>query len=79
MNVLVDTQAYAQFILDRVERADDDYEVLYFDESIKQKMNRSKMKFSKESTPFLNETTYQISSTIKAIHFNEMQIPAGKR
>ncbi|KAJ3367898.1 hypothetical protein HDU91_000999 [Kappamyces sp. JEL0680] len=75
MTVLVDTQAYAQFILDRIERPEDDYEVLYFDESIKQKLNRSRMRFTKEPTPFLDETTYQITRTIEAMAYNTEQLP----
>lgn len=77
MTVLVETQAYAQFILDRIESPEDDYEVLFFDESIKQKMNRSRMRFTKQQTPFLNETTYQISNSITALSYNTENLPKG--
>ncbi len=53
MNCLCDTQAFHQFAYDRVERKATDYEVLFFDEAIKAKLNRSKIKISKEATPFL--------------------------
>lgn len=77
MAVLIETQAFAQFILDRIERPDTDYEILFFDESIKQKMNRSRMKFSKEATPFLNDTSCQISATIDAVHADLSDLPPG--
>lgn len=75
MNILVDTQGYAQFVLDRIERPENDYEIMFFDESIKQKLNRSRMRFSKEATPFLNENTYQISTKVMAMHFNTDDVP----
>jgi hypothetical protein len=59
---LVETQAFAQFLLDRVNRDESDYEIMVFDESIKRKRNRSRLRFNKETTPFLNETSYEISS-----------------
>jgi hypothetical protein len=34
------TQAMTQFILERVERDNQDFEVLFFDEMIKRKLNR---------------------------------------
>jgi hypothetical protein len=77
MTVLVGTQAFAQFILDRIERPENDYEILFFDESIKQKLNRSRMRFSKEATPFLNETTYQISQSYETFHFDNTNLPLG--
>ncbi len=77
MSVLIDTQAYAQFILDRLERPEDDYEILYFDESIKQKLNRSRMRFTKELTPFLDETTFQISTCVESIPYNLDNMPRG--
>ncbi|KAJ3018598.1 hypothetical protein HKX48_002793 [Thoreauomyces humboldtii] len=64
---LVETQAFAQFTLDRVERPESDYEVLFFDECIKEKRNRSKLRLGKESTPFLHETAYDVKSTITCL------------
>ena len=64
---VVYSQAFSQFILKRTGESEDDYEVLFFDESIKSKLNRSKLRFTKEATPFLNETSYQISRTIECI------------
>jgi hypothetical protein len=75
MSVFVNTQAYAQFILYRVEKAETDYEVMFFDESIKQKLNRSRMKFTKEPTPFLSETRYKLSSKVSAVHFDTDDLP----
>ncbi|KAJ3112463.1 DENN domain-containing protein 4C [Phlyctochytrium bullatum] len=64
LTVLVETQSFAQFTLDRIERPESDYEILFFDESIKAKLNRSKLKFSKETTPFLKDGTYNIRATV---------------
>jgi hypothetical protein len=54
MTSLLDTQAFSQFILERIIRDQNDYEVLYFDEMIKAKKNRSVFTLTKESTPFLD-------------------------
>lgn len=40
MRHLCSTQAFAQFVMERVERDPSDFEVLFFDEQIKKKMNR---------------------------------------
>jgi hypothetical protein len=77
MTIILETQAFDQFTLDRIERPEDDYEILYFDESIKQKMNRSRMRFTKDPTPFLNETTYQISKSITTLPYNTQDLPTG--
>ncbi|KAJ3077682.1 hypothetical protein HK102_005044, partial [Quaeritorhiza haematococci] len=70
MSNLMETQAFAQFTLDRIERHESDFEVLFFDESIKAKLNRSKLRLSKETTPFLKDTSYHINQTIAAIPVN---------
>ncbi|KAJ3151055.1 hypothetical protein HDU89_002267 [Geranomyces variabilis] len=67
MTKFIETQAFAQFTLDRVERPESDYEVLFFDECIKEKRNRSKLRIGKESTPFLHETAYDVKSTITCL------------
>lgn len=59
-----ETQAFSQFMLDRIERPESDYEVLFFDECIKEKRNRSKLKLGKSDTPFLNETSFDVRSTV---------------
>jgi hypothetical protein len=70
MTGFVETQAFAQFTLDRIERQESDYEVLFFDESIKAKLNRSKLRFNKDSTPFLKDGAYNIRATIHALQPN---------
>jgi hypothetical protein len=70
VSILVETQAYAQFILDRIERSETDYEIMIFDESIKRKRNRSRLRFAKEVTPFLNDPTFQISDSITVMSVN---------
>eukprot|EP00124_Ichthyophonus_hoferi_P000069 Ihof_evm22s2 gene=Ihof_evmTU22s2 len=66
---ILQTQGFFQFIVERGERDPNDFEVLFFDENIKKKMNRSVTRtIGKLSTPFLNDvTTYGITSTYKAL------------
>jgi len=54
MAAFLDTTAFSFFAFERVVRAREDYEILFFDESIKAKLNRHKVRFSKEETPFLS-------------------------
>ncbi|KAJ3406407.1 hypothetical protein HDU80_011325 [Chytriomyces hyalinus] len=64
---LVETQNFVQFTLERIELPESNYEILFFEESIKAKLNRSKLKFSKETTPFLKDGAYSIRATISAL------------
>lgn len=45
---------FTQFITDRLLKSSQEPEILVFDEYIKLKLNRSKLKLVKEDTPFLN-------------------------
>jgi hypothetical protein len=45
---------FTQFITDRLVKPSQEPEIVVFDEYIKLKLNRSKLKFVKEETPFLN-------------------------
>jgi len=56
MAAFLDTTAFSFFAFERVVRAREDYEILFFDESIKAKLNRHKVRFTKEETPFLSVT-----------------------
>lgn len=47
------TQAFQQFVDDRADKTCTDNEVLFFDELIQAKRNRSVLKLNKDSTPFL--------------------------
>ncbi|KAJ3299939.1 hypothetical protein HK104_005851 [Borealophlyctis nickersoniae] len=78
MSHLVETQAFAQFTLDRLERPETDPEVLFFDESIKEKRNRSKLRFSKETTPFLKEASYDVRLTLPTLEVNLEGLDMGK-
>ncbi|CAH1758796.1 14217_t:CDS:10 [Entrophospora sp. SA101] len=74
LSQLVDSQAFSQFINQRVnakKTSVGNYDVQYFDEVIKAKLNRSKLRFSKESTTFLDDSTYAISQTIRSMKPNE--------
>lgn len=64
---MLNSQAFSQFAVDRLERPATDYEVLFFDESIQLKLNRSKLRFKKIPTPFLNDTSFQVGSLISTL------------
>lgn len=77
MCMFIETQAFTQFSLDRIERAESDFDVLFFDESLKAKRNRSKFKISKEVTPFLEDRSYSITQTIAAVEPNAVSLKGG--
>lgn len=60
LSTLCSSQMFTQFITDRLSKSSQDPEILVFDEYIKLKLNRSKLKFVKEETPFLNVTYHVI-------------------
>ncbi|CAO3592405.1 unnamed protein product [Absidia cylindrospora] len=64
LSTLAGSQMFSQFITDRLCKPKNDPEVLMFDEFIKLKLNRSKLKFVKEDTPFLNDESYRVSQVI---------------
>ncbi|KAJ3033084.1 DENN domain-containing protein 4C, partial [Rhizophlyctis rosea] len=78
MSQLVETQAFTQFTLDRLERPETDFEVLFFDESVKEKRNRSKLRFSKDTTPFLKESAYDVAATVEVVGVNLDGLEMGK-
>ncbi|KAF8984485.1 hypothetical protein BGZ46_007949 [Entomortierella lignicola] len=67
MSVFTESQAFVQFIQDRVDRSPGDPEIMFFDEVIKAKINRSRFRLGKEDTKFLNDPSYGIQGTVKAI------------
>ncbi|KAF9400960.1 hypothetical protein BGX21_003085 [Mortierella sp. AD011] len=67
MTVFTETQAFVQFVQDRVERSPGDPEIMFFDEVIKAKINRSRFRLGKEETRFLDDTSYGIQGTSKAV------------
>ncbi|KAF9114595.1 hypothetical protein BGX27_010351 [Mortierella sp. AM989] len=67
MSVFTESQAFAQFIQDRIDRSPGDPEIMFFDEVIKAKINRSRFLRGKEETKFLNDPSYGIQGTMKAI------------
>ncbi|KAJ3390675.1 hypothetical protein HDU92_000343 [Lobulomyces angularis] len=78
MSSLVETQAFSQFIYERVQRSKSDYEVLFFDESIKAKLNRSSFRVSKETTPFLEDQSYQVTQTYNSLEPNLIDLEKDK-
>lgn len=63
---LTNSQMFTQFITDRLLKSSQDPEILVFDEYIKLKKNRSKLKLVKEDTPFLNDDSFRVSQIIWA-------------
>eukprot|EP01134_Creolimax_fragrantissima_P000652 CFRG0652T1 len=66
LQTILGTQAFTQFIVERTERDDNDYEVLFFDEHIKRKLGRSskaKIWNSNHETPFLDDPSYLVAHT----------------
>ncbi|CAO0799383.1 unnamed protein product [Mucor circinelloides] len=66
LSSLSSSQMFTQFITDRLLKSSQDPEILVFDEYIKLKLNRSKLKFVKEETPFLNDESFRVSQIIWA-------------
>ncbi|CAG9334418.1 unnamed protein product [Blepharisma stoltei] len=57
MKEMINSQMFSSFLEKKLrpKNNDDYFEVLYFDESIVAKMNRSKLKYTKASTPFIED------------------------
>ncbi|KAG0000516.1 hypothetical protein BGZ65_004296 [Modicella reniformis] len=66
MTMFTETQAFVQFVQDRIDRSPGDSEIMFFDEMIKTKINRSRFRLGKEETKFLDDTSYGIQNTIRA-------------
>lgn len=66
MTMFTETQAFVQFVQDRIDRSPGDPEIMFFDEVIKAKVNRSRFRLGKEETKFLDDSSYGIQSTIRA-------------
>ncbi|KAF9922976.1 hypothetical protein FBU30_006904 [Linnemannia zychae] len=67
MSVFTESQAFVQFVQDRVDRSPGDPEIMFFDEVIKAKINRSRFRLGKEETKFLDDPSYGVQGTVKAI------------
>ncbi|KAF8926588.1 hypothetical protein BGZ58_011066 [Dissophora ornata] len=67
MSAFSESPAFAQFIQDRVDRPPGDTEIMFFDEVIKAKINRSRFRLGKEETKFLDDPSYGVQGTAKAI------------
>lgn len=79
MSVFVETQAFVQFVQDRIERSPGDPEIMFFDEVIKAKVNRSRFRIGKEETKFLDDPNYGIQSTSRAAAPSGEVFDYGKR
>ncbi|KAG0220538.1 hypothetical protein BGX31_010888 [Mortierella sp. GBA43] len=67
MSMFTESPAFVQFIQERVERSPGDPEIMFFDEVIKTKMNRSRFRLGKEETKFLHDSSYGVQGTLAAI------------
>ncbi|KAG0201010.1 hypothetical protein BGX28_006084 [Mortierella sp. GBA30] len=67
MTTFSESQAFVQFVQDRVDRSPGDPEIMFFDEVIKAKINRSRFRLGKEETKFLDDPSYGIQTTVKAV------------
>ncbi|KAI7826103.1 AEX-3 domain-containing protein [Gamsiella multidivaricata] len=75
MSAFTESQAFAQFIQDRMDRSPGDPEIMFFDEVIKAKINRSRFRIGKEDTKFLDDPSYGVQGTVKApLPSGEIQI-----
>lgn len=72
LSQLTGSQMFTQFITDRLLKSSQDPEILIFDEFIKLKLNRSRLKLVKQDTPFLNDSSFSISQTIWATPPNDI-------
>ncbi|KAG0277648.1 hypothetical protein BGZ95_005574 [Linnemannia exigua] len=67
MSAFTESQAFVQFVQDRVDRSPGDPEIMFFDEVIKAKINRSRFRLGKEETKFLDDPSYGVQGTERAI------------
>ncbi|KAG0099792.1 hypothetical protein BGZ93_005866 [Podila epicladia] len=67
MSAFTESQAFVQFVQDRVDRSPGDPEIMFFDEVIKAKINRSRFRLGKEETKFLDDPSYGVQGTVKAV------------
>ncbi|KAF9084380.1 hypothetical protein BGX23_010580 [Mortierella sp. AD031] len=67
MSAFTESQAFVQFVQDRVDRSPGDPEIMFFDEVIKAKINRSRFRLGKEETKFLDDPSYGVQESVKAI------------
>lgn len=77
MNTFVHTQSFYEFIAERLSRDTVNYETLFFDESVKAKLNRSRFQFNKQSTSFLVDRSFDIGSTVFLSGPNESALDDG--
>ncbi|KAG0258686.1 hypothetical protein BG011_003144 [Mortierella polycephala] len=67
LSAFTESQAFGQFIQDRVDRSPGDPEIMFFDEVIKAKINRSRFRLGREETKFLDDPSYGVQGTLKAV------------
>ena len=75
LKIFLETQSFERFLLDRIEKINDN-EVQFFEESIYEKQNRSKLRFKKLATPFLSKS-FAISKTLMSLSPDTSNIPEG--
>ncbi|KAL9650377.1 hypothetical protein ABK040_016444 [Willaertia magna] len=76
LEAFVHTQAFERFLMDRIEKNNEN-EILFLDESITEKHNRSKLKFRKTNTPFLSKNL-KVAKTLMAFAPDASNLPKDK-
>ena len=74
-DIFLSTQAVSTFLSECCSAAPT-YDVLFFNESIIAKMNRSRLRWFKRSTPFLRDASYAVSKTVVCAAPDASNLPA---
>lgn len=69
LKLFFETQMWDRFVVDRLQSVKVN-EITFFDEHIKLKANRSKLKLKKEPTPFLNDKSFKVNQVVPALQPN---------
>jgi Rps23 Pro-64 3,4-dihydroxylase Tpa1-like proline 4-hydroxylase len=64
MDFVLQTQSFYEFIAACASKSAINYEILFFDESVKAKVNRSCLQLQKQCTSFLEDKSYDVHITI---------------
>ena len=64
MDNFVETQSFYEFIRERRPSSEIHYETLFLDESVKAKLNRSRLQLQKFNTSFLSDEAFDVNLTV---------------
>ncbi len=78
LTALVESQAFINFVDERMQPENANAaDIVFFDQSIDAKHNRSRLRLSKFATPFLDSTEFEICKTQVAVLPDVSDLPAG--